>query len=367
MNTINTYYITIKNLLYPWEVNSDEISKAINEPNNINELILKYNHIIDKILNPKIGKTYKLISKYPWIYKLTPPQIKNLLYIRKKDLILNQNYLDNLSIDNIRYTIKKQIEKTLGQELKYKKSYLWSIAITHDIDSKAGLKKAKSLLKIEEKYNIRSTWFIPIGEFNKEKSNLETIKTLSTSGEMASHGFTHTPDLINKPINRLIYELKKSKEELEKICNTQVYGFRAPLLQHNRKIFRAAREAGFQYTSTTPTREYRHPMTGGPHGIETIHPILIGDIIEIPITIIQDHQLIYVHKLNAKESLEFIKNTLYKINKYNGQSIILIHPDYKIAEAPDLYEKFINEVSVNKNIRTLHEICDMISKCYIEN
>ena len=121
---------------------------------------------------------------------------------------------------------------------------------------------------------------------------------------------------------------------------------------------------GYKYTSTTPTLEYKHPTTGNTHGIMTIYPIKIQNIIEIPLTVIQDHQLIYVHGLNVKETLNYMKNILTKIHKYGGQGIILIHPDYKIADHPNLYEDFINNITTNKNIKTLHEIHNIIQQCY---
>ena len=360
----------LKNLLYPWMINWNDMNPALNENINIayhkyrlDDLIGRYKSILNNVLNPPLSIGFKLLSRYPILYKKIPRKIKNTAYHIRKTKIDIEEYLADLELDKIRFILKNIMEKLISKKISLKKSYSKNIGLTHDIDSRSGLKKSRKILEVEEKYNIRSTWFIPTNHYELNGEAIDYLEEISNYGELASHGNKHTPELIMMNKDKILNELLSSKNKLEKISKKEVIGFRAPLLQHNEKIFEAVKLAGFKYTSTIPTLEYKHPATGNKHGIKTVFPIFIKDILEIPLSVIQDHQLLYVHNLNVKEALNFMESLASSIIERGGQAIILIHPDYKIADEINLYEEFINGLVQENTIKPLSEIYNSIINC----
>lgn len=364
---------TVTNLLYPWKIEFTKFTDLINDiriqrSHNpytsppLAAIIEHYRKIINKVLNPTICRTYKLIAHFSAIYRKLPKIIKRIYMGRRKIEFSLDSYIDSMTIDRMRSLLKSLIERNSNTKLHTKDIYIPSISITHDIDTKEGLRNSIKMFRIEEKYNVKSTWFISIGEFN-DISAREIVKQLSSYAEIGCHGYYHSPSLVLMEYDKLLKTFLKAKNELERVINRPIHGFRAPLLQHNSTIFNACIEVGFSYTSTTPTLEYNHPQTLGEHGIKTAFPINIEGIIEIPVSVIQDHQLLYIHKLGAKEALDVMLSITEHIVKSGGQAVILIHPDYDISLDLKQYENFINCLLEISEIRCLHEIYTMVKQC----
>ena len=98
-----------------------------------------------------------------------------------------------------------------------------------------------------DKKNIKITFFI-LGELIAE--HRELIKEISLRGhEIAIHGWDHEL-LNNKNDDLFIKQISRAKNELEKIHNRPVIGYRAPCFSMNNNKFNLLKDLGVKYDSS---------------------------------------------------------------------------------------------------------------------
>jgi hypothetical protein len=104
------------------------------------------------------------------------------------------------------------------------------------------------------------------------------------------------------------------------------------------------------YDTSIPTWEPSHPQTMSPFGIGTVFPLRLHGLTEIPVSIIQDHQLLYVFDLEPKEVYSQWLLLMDVVKELGGCSVLLSHPEYKLLDAENLllFEDFLNSVSADK-------------------
>jgi hypothetical protein len=87
-----------------------------------------------------------------------------------------------------------------------------------------------------------------------------------------------------------------------------------------------------------------------PFGIGTVFPLHLFGLTEFPVSIIQDHQLLYVLGLKPKETLSQWLSVMNLVREIGGCSVLLSHPEYKLFDAENLclYEEFLNAATADK-------------------
>ena len=96
-----------------------------------------------------------------------------------------------------------------------------------------------NILKLLKTYDLKATFFTTTNFANNFK---KTIKELSETYEIASHGYSHNQSLT-------LENIKKAKEEKENIIGKSIKGFRAP--RWNLKNTDIVAQAGFNYDSSS--------------------------------------------------------------------------------------------------------------------
>jgi peptidoglycan/xylan/chitin deacetylase (PgdA/CDA1 family) len=202
---------------------------------------------------------------------------------------------------------------------------------------------------LEEKYDIESAWYVPTKHYSLDSG---TIKDLANHGEVGVHGAQHSGNLVSLPNEKLFQLLYEAKQSLEKVSGSSVKGFRSPLLQHNSKILEQLKKADYFYDTSVPTWEPKHPQTMSPFGIGTVFPLVLNDLVEIPVSIVQDHQLLYVLGLTAKETLAEWFSFTTVIKKIGGCSVLLSHPEYGLFDSENIsmYEDFLSYISSDSDV-----------------
>lgn len=314
------------------------------------DLIEEYGLKLRQTLNAKISSIYRFLTGLPIPYTLAPNRLRNLLLSSGK-ITNNDSYLDHLDLDALRYLLIKAIQEATGNLLQ-KKSWKGRRSVcllTHDVDTRRGLHNALALKRIEERYDIPSTWFIPTRRYKLEQ---KIILQLANNGEVGVHGTHHDGKLIRLSKEEIINRLSEAKRILETTVGQNVWGFRAPLLQHNEKIIQGLEKADYTYDTSIPTWEPRHPSTMGSHGIGTIYPLTIYSTIEIPVTIPQDHQMTQILGLNVKQTIRNWCKIADNIKELGGICTFLIHPDYDLAMKDNLnhYEELLNFLDMDDNM-----------------
>ena len=254
---------------------------------------------------------------------------------------------EKLPVDALRYVLVNAVETVSGIKLE-KKPLLKNnciCAITHDVETKSGLKKAIQLKKIEERYDLASAWYVPSNRYQIDE---EVIRQLSNRGEVGAHDTRHDGKLAHLPKDQLLKRVSESRRDLSRILRKPVDGFRAPILQHSELILQAIDEAGYSYDTSIPTWEPKHPYTMKPHGIGTVYPLNFGKLTEIPLTLPQDHQLLHVLGLKPAEVVKTWTNMTSMIRDIGGVCMFLVHPDYEVAANTVLYEELVSSIASDK-------------------
>jgi peptidoglycan/xylan/chitin deacetylase (PgdA/CDA1 family) len=329
------------------------------------DVVKEYDKILDETLNAKPSTLYRLLTGLPVPYTLAPKRLKDFL-MRKRGGKENLTFCDKLPLDALRFilanAIKKLSEKKLERKTWNGKKY--AFLLTHDVDTREGLRRAKMLKKIEHKYDVPSAWYVPSKRY---KLDVGAINELANRGEVGAHDTKHDGKLNRLSRNALVERLREAKQILENVTGEKVEGFRAPLLQHSVKIIRALRDARYSYDTSVPTWEPRHPNTMNSHGIGTMYPLTLEGVTEVPVTLPQDQQLLRVLGLSPKEVTREWMKMIDVIKEISGLCTVLVHPDYELADPENLglYEELLNAitsdnevlVSLPTNITTLVKSC----------
>jgi len=328
------------------------------------DIFYECQYIVNNVLKPNVSDIYSLIMKFPVPYNIVPSNIRNYIFkfkSEKNDIVFNKH----LSFDAIRFLLKNFIEKLLKKSLikKIVKKNEHNCLFTHDIESKQGLINSLKLKKLEEQYDIRSTWFIPS---NKYELIPNIINSLSNYGEIGIHGFRHNGRLYRLSDDDMLSNLREAKEKLKNIIGREILGFRSPLLQFNSKICNNLKKTQFLYDSSIPTWEPKNPLTMKPHGIETVFPLILNKLIEIPVSVPQDYHMLKVLNYSLEETVTRWLTINDQIKKMGGLSTFLVHPDYDFAKNENLvyYEELLSRITSDKDahIVNTNEIIDQVIK-----
>jgi peptidoglycan/xylan/chitin deacetylase (PgdA/CDA1 family) len=313
------------------------------------DLIKEFSNILNSVLTARTSTLYNILTGLPVRYNIAPKIVRDFVMSKKREAF-KMNYCDKLPLDALRFILVKSIERISGKVLVRKK---WKgasscITLTHDLDTEKGLNRASRVKKLEEKYGVQSAWYIPTKEY---RLNSEIVRDLANHGEVGVHGVKHNGDLVRLSGPKLFSQFSSAKKMLEKISGSSVQGFRSPLLQHSSTILAQLKQADFRYDTSIPTWEPKHPQTMGPFGIGTVFPLNFCGIIEIPVSIVQDHQLLYVADLTARETIARWFSFIRVVKDVGGCSVVLSHPEYKLCEAENLflYEDFLNSLTIEKD------------------
>ena len=324
------------------------------------DFVEEYKRIIWQTLNAGPSVMYRLATSFPLPYNIAPKGLRDYL-MKKHDERSMLSLCDVLPLDALRFALGNAIEHLSKEKLRRK---TWDCmpsvcVLTHDIDTRDGLKKSGKVKKLEEKYALPSAWFIPSKQYPLDR---KIIENLGNHGEVGSHDTKHDGRLSHLSKRKLTERLSEGKRSLESMTNHPVVGFRAPLLQHTSNLLLGLGECGFKYDTSIPAWEPKHPWTMSPHGIGTLFPIRIEGINEIPVTLVQDHQLLHVLSLTPKKAIAKWLSNMSVIKELGGFCVFLSHPEYGLLDTQGLpyYEELLNTIASDRELlvatpnRTLH-------------
>jgi hypothetical protein len=186
--------------------------------------------------------------------------------------------------------------------------------MTHDVESQFGKDLCSNLMDVDESYGIKSSFqLIPEERYDVTDSFLESFRRRQF--EVVVHDLNHDGHLYDD-----------HEQFLERAAKINAYrmkfgaeGFRAGILYRNQKWFNAL---SFSYDMSVPNVAHLDPQHGG---CCTVMPYFVGDLLEIPVTTVQDYTLFNI--LNDY-SLNIWDRQIESILKKHGMMSFIIHPDY---------------------------------------
>jgi hypothetical protein len=206
----------------------------------------------------------------------------------------------------------------------------FAVSLTHDVEGPLGMERMSSVLDVERRYGVVSSWNFVGDSYPLTDRDLQTVRDAGC--EVGLHGITHDGALFR---DRASFEasLPKIRTYLE---NWGAVGFRSPSTLRNAAWMH---ELPVLYDSSYPDTDPFQPQSGG---CCWIFPYLFGEVVELPMTLDQDHTLFV---LLQERTIEGWARKSEWIIANHGLINVNVHPDYMDANALVLYEDFLRFLS----------------------
>ena len=188
------------------------------------------------------------------------------------------------------------------------------LTMTHDVETTAGRDFCPALMDVDEAFGIKAAFGIV------PEKRYEVPAELLAS--MRSRGF----EVVVQDLNHDGRLFDEKQEFLRRARLINHYGrefgatgFRAAVLYRKPEWFGAL---DFAFDMSFPNVAPLDPQQGG---CCTVMPFFIGNMLELPVTTVQDYTLFHVL---SERSIELWKSQIDVVLKKNGLLSFIVHPDY---------------------------------------
>jgi hypothetical protein len=209
------------------------------------------------------------------------------------------------------------------------KRFAW--ILTHDVEGATGVREIPSVLDRERRHGAVSSWNFVAEWYPIPPGTFERIR--DAGGEIGLHAVRHDGRLFSSR-ERFQAELPQIHHYLE---SWGADGFRSPATHRNAEWMP---ELGCLYDSSFPDTDPFEPQPGG---CCSIHPFFLGDMVELPVTLVQDHTLFEI--LRRRDIAPWRRKADWLV-RHHGLVNVLTHPDYLgTPERRDAYGDFVAELA----------------------
>jgi peptidoglycan/xylan/chitin deacetylase (PgdA/CDA1 family) len=191
-------------------------------------------------------------------------------------------------------------------------SHRAALILTHDVESAAGLRLAIDLADLEEERGLRSSFNIVARSYPIDEGILREL--LERGFELGIHGVYHDRSMFTSH-TAFESQLPMVREQAARIGAT---GFRSPATH---RVFEWLAELPLDYDCSVPHSDPYEPIPGG---CCSVWPFFIGEVVELPYTMPQDHTLF---TLLGHRSIALWQDQLERVERMHGLVELLTHPD----------------------------------------
>jgi len=186
--------------------------------------------------------------------------------------------------------------------------------MTHDVEEEIGVAHCDVLMDLDDSFSVKASFqIIPEGRYEGAEALITHIR--SRGFEANVHDLDHD--------GRLYEHQELFRQRSQKINHYarkyQMEGFRAGSMHRNQEWFDLLE---FQYDMSVPTVAHMEPQSGG---CCTVTPYFVGDVLELPLTTVQDHSLFYIL---GEHSIDLWRKQIEIISAHHGLISFIVHPDY---------------------------------------
>ena len=204
--------------------------------------------------------------------------------------------------------------------------------MTHDVETRTGRDYCTSIMDIDSQFDTSASFqIVPEQRYEVPKSFLQEIR---------DRGF----EINVQDLNHDGFLFRSRDEFRRRVEKINLYGrefgalgFRSAALYRRQEWYGSLK---FQYDMSVPSVAHLDPQRGG---CCTVMPYFIGDILELPVTTIQDYSLFHILKTY---SLELWRKQIAIICAQHGLMNFIIHPDYVMnGEALKAFKGLLSHLS----------------------
>ncbi len=285
------------------------------------------------------GALSSLSKPYYFIRPLLPVGVRRhlqKLYLHDWDKLPFPRWPVDCSIDNLFGRLMVLALKASGVK---RIPFIWfwpeghsgCALMTHDVETEIGRDFCPTLMDIDESFGIKASFqVVPEERYSLTAEFIEAIRL--RQHEVVIHDLNHDGHLYE---NREQFVHRAAKINLYG-DKYKADGFRAAVLYRKQVWYD---ELKFAYDMSVPNVAHLDPQRGG---CCTVMPYFIGDILEIPVTTIQDYTLFNI--LSDYSTSIWKQQTKIIASKYGLMSFI-IHPDYVIeARERAIYRELLHHL-----------------------
>jgi hypothetical protein len=214
--------------------------------------------------------------------------------------------------------------------------WAWALVLTHDVEKRFGYENVDRLLQIELQEGYRSAWnFVPCRDYIVERALLGRLR--ENGFEIGVHGLFHDGrDLLPRKLPRRLSAIRSYAD------HWQAVGFRSPSTLRSSELIPLL---GFDYDSSYADTAPFEPQGGG---CCAWLPYMLGDTVELPITLEQDHTVFEI--LGHRDATLWVEKARI-LRERGGMAQMVTHPDY--ISNPfilDSYRSFLREFAADTSM-----------------
>ena len=211
----------------------------------------------------------------------------------------------------------------------------WALVLTHDVETADGVQLIPALRSVEERTGNRSSWNLVPGRYRVDDALINELR--GAGFEVGVHGLYHDGrDLEPDELERRLPEMRRWAERWGAV------GFRSPATHRD---WDTMATLPFEYDSSSPDTDPYEPQPGGSC---SLLPFPNRGIVELPITLPQDHTLFVI--LRARDAGVWIEKT-DRIRARGGMALMITHPDYTVqAPIARAYEQLLRHVADDPDV-----------------
>lgn len=211
----------------------------------------------------------------------------------------------------------------------------WCATLTHDVEGPAGVANIMRVIELERRYGFVSCWNF-VAEWYPIPAGL--FDDIRASGcEIGLHGILHDGKLFSSR-ESFAANLPKIREYSERWGTV---GFRSPATHRNADWMH---ELPVEYDSSFPDSDPFEPQPGG---CCSIMPFRFGDVVELPLTLMQDHTMFRI--LGEPGIDRWVEKSDW-IMRHHGLINLNVHPDYVVEQRYlDRYETFLAHLAERRD------------------
>jgi hypothetical protein len=212
--------------------------------------------------------------------------------------------------------------------------------MTHDVEGPAGSDFCRDLMDLDDSYGIKSAFqLVPEVRYGASQA---------LCGSFRSRGFEVNVHDLNHD-GRLFHDREQFLQRAAQINayarDFQSRGFRSGAMYREQGWYNAL---DFSYDMSVPNVAHLEPQRGG---CCTVTPYFVGNILELPLTTVQDYSLFHILD---DYSVGLWKTQIELILARNGLISFLTHPDYLIEKrARAVYSDLLGYVRQLRDERKL--------------
>jgi len=213
--------------------------------------------------------------------------------------------------------------------------HTWALVLTHDVETEAGLHRIPTLQEVDRRAGHRSAWNLVPGRYRVEDA---LVSSLQEGGdEVGIHGLYHDGrDLHPDELPRRMPQIRHWAERWGAV------GFRSPATHRDWAVMSML---PFQYDSSSPDTDPFEPQAGG---CCSWLPYCNGPIVELPITMPQDHTLFAI--LRARDG-RLWTDKAERIRARGGMALLITHPDYtEVGPMVAAYEQLLAHFAADPDV-----------------